>query len=206
MTAIQTKDGLSLEAKWDDAAGSVGSVAVVCHPHPLDRGTMYAPLLQSVTASLNAAGIHVLRFNFRGVGSSEGAWDQGVGEVHDVAAAVEAARLAFPTLPLGIAGWSFGATVSLSWQVETGSALPWVGIAPGIHTYRGSTVPDVVGLAPADRLIVFCDRDQFASVDSMEHFATRTGARLELLTGSDHFFHFRHDTVGSLVAAHLKAN
>jgi len=123
MTAIQTKDGFSLEARWDDAAVPASSIAVLCHPHPLEDGTMEAPLLRTVTTSLNAAGIHVLRFNFRGVGSSEGTWDQGIGEVHDVAAAVEAAQLAFPTMPLGIAGWSFGATTSLAWQLETGSAL-----------------------------------------------------------------------------------
>jgi len=180
MTAIQTKDGFSLEARWDDAAVPASSIAVLCHPHPLEDGTMEAPLLRTVTTSLNAAGIHVLRFNFRGVGSSEGTWDQGIGEVHDVAAAVEAAQL-------------------------TGSALPWVGIAPGIQPYRGSTVPDVVGLAPADRLIVFGDQDQFASVESMKHFAAQANARLEVLDGSDHFFHFRQETVGSLVAAHLKA-
>ncbi|MEE8498894.1 MAG: alpha/beta family hydrolase [Acidimicrobiia bacterium] len=206
MTVIQTKDGFSLEARWDDTAEPASSVVVLCHPHPLEGGTMDAPLLRTVTTSLNAAGTHVLRFNFRGVGSSEGTWDQGIGEMRDVAAAVEAAQLAFPTMSLGIAGWSFGATTSLGWQLETGSALPWVGIAPGIQPYRGSTVPDFVGLAPADRLIILGDRDQFASVESMEHFAAQAKARLEVLPGSDHFFHFHHETVGSLVAAHLKAD
>ncbi len=203
VTTIRTTDGLSLEAQWSDADDPADSVVVLCHPHPLDGGTMNAPLLRTVTESLTGAGFEVLRFNFRGVGSSEGAWGEGVAETQDVAAAVEAAKLAFPELPLGIAGWSFGATTSLSWQAETGSDLPWVGIAPGIGTYRGSVVPDPARLKPANRLIIIGDRDQFASVEAMDRFAAETSARLEVLAGSDHFFHFRGEIVGSLVAAHL---
>jgi len=166
---------------------------------------MNAPLLAAVTESLVTAGIHVLRFNFRGVGSSEGAWDRGVGETIDVAAAVSAANLAFPELPLGVAGWSFGATTSLGWQIETASSVPWVGIAPGIGSYHGSEVPDVSRLASADRLIIVGDRDQFASVEEMQDFAGRAGAALEVLPGSDHFFFHREKTVGSLVAEHLRS-
>lgn len=203
MTTIRTSDGLELEAIWTDAETKARATAILCHPHPLDGGTMRAPLMESVAVALAAAGVHVLRFNFRGVGASGGGWDGGRGEVLDVAAAAEAAGLAFPDLPTGVAGWSFGATTSLRWQVVANSTIPWVGIAPGIRSYRGSEVPEVEHLQPADRLIVFGDRDQFASVDEMERFAGRFGARLEILRGSDHFFYFREDTVGELVAAHL---
>jgi alpha/beta superfamily hydrolase len=164
---------------------------------------MDAPLLQTVTGSLNASGIHVLRFNFRGVGTSEGAWGKGAAETQDVAAAVEAAELASPGHRIGIAGWSFGATTSLRWQIETDSELPWVGIAPGIRSYRGSTVPDPTALHPAKRLIIVGDRDQFASLEAMEQFSQQASAELEVLRGSDHFFHFRGELVGSLVAAHF---
>lgn len=203
VTTIRTTGGLSLEARWDDAADPAGVVVVLCHPHPLDGGTMNAPLMQRVTASLNNAGLHVLRFNFRGVGASEGAWGMGAAEMQDVAAAVEAAQLAFPKAGIGVAGWSFGATTSLRWQIETGSELPWVGIAPGIHSYRGSEVPEIDRVAPADRLIIFGDRDQFADRDAMEAFATRLGAAIEVLRGSDHFFYNREEVVGSLVAGHF---
>jgi uncharacterized protein len=203
VTTIRTADGLSLEAQWNYADGPADAVVVLCHPHPLDGGTLNAPLLQTVTDSLTGAGLGVLRFNFRGVGASEGVWGEGVAETHDVAAAVEAAKLAFPELPLGIAGWSFGATTSLRWQVDTGSDLPWVGVAPGIRSYRGSAVLDADRLKPADRLIILGDRDQFASVAAMQRFADRSSARLEVLAGSDHFFHFRGEAVGALIAAHL---
>lgn len=203
MTTIRTSDGLSLEARWDDATGTASGVVVFCHPHPLDGGTMTAPLMEKVTAVLTDSGLHVLRFNFRGVGESEGAWDEGEGEVMDVAAAVEATGHAFGGLPLGIVGWSFGASTSLAWQQRTGSTLPWAGIAPGIRSYRGSEPPDPASLAPADRLIILGDRDQFATVEQMTAYADEMGARMEILEGSDHFFWFREERVGELVAAHL---
>lgn len=196
---IETADGLLLDGTWSVADDPVG-VIVFCHPHPLDGGTMRAPLMRGVAGALADAGLHVLRFDFRGVGESQGTWGGGSGEVLDVAAAVETAAAAHPDLPLGVAGWSFGASTSLRWQVETGSTLPWAGIAPGIRAYRGATPPDPADLAPARRLIVLGDRDQFATVAAMEAYATRAGATLQVLAGSDHFFVFRERRVGAILA------
>lgn len=199
---IETADGLMLSGVWSEAVDPVG-VVVFCHPHPLDGGTMNSPLMRGVTHALVDAGLHVLRFDFRGVGASQGSWGAGTGEVLDVAAAVTTATMTHPDLPLGIAGWSFGATTSLRWQSETGSTLPWVGIAPGIRSYRGTMPPDPRGLVAARRLIVIGDRDQFASVAAMQEFADAAGARLEVLAGSDHFFVFRDRTVGAFAADHF---
>ncbi len=206
VTTIKTIDGLALEARWEEAGNSAVAVAVLCHPHPLEGGAMNAPLLDEIARSLTPASIHVLRFNFRGVGFSEGTWGNGVGQTDDAAAAVRAAGIAFPDLRLGIAGWSFGATTSLHWQIETGSTLPWVGVAPGIGSCHGSEVPEVSRLESADRLIIIGDRDQFATVDSIQAFAIEANARLEVLPNSDHFFYFREETVGSLVAEHLEVS
>lgn len=200
---ITTDDGVALEAHWNDAKPPAVGTVVFCHPHPLDGGTMRAPLMRTVAATLRDSGLHVLRFNFRGVGLSEGGWGEGIGEIRDVAAAVEAAELAFPELPAALAGWSFGASISIGWQQQTRSTIPWAGIAPGIRSYRGATPPDPSQLEPASRLIVFGDRDQFASLQQMESYAAEMGARLEILEGSDHFFHFRERQVGMLVAGHL---
>ena len=164
---------------------------------------MNAPLMRAVTIVLVSAGLAVLRFNFRGVGTSQGTWGGGWGEVADVAAAVKYAAENFPDLALGVAGWSFGATTSLRWQAETGSTLPWAGIAPGIRSYRDAEPPDVSRLAPASRLIVHGDRDQFTTTAEISDYASSFGARLEVLPASDHFFHFRQNVVGSLVADHF---
>lgn len=200
---ITTADGVSLEAVWSAAVGDPVGCAVLCHPHPLDGGTMNAPLMRTVAATLADAGLRVLRFNFRGVGASTGSWGGGVGEIEDVAAAVAYAAATHPGWPIGVAGWSFGAATSLAWQVRTGSILPWVGIAPGIHPYRGSTPPDPGTLRPAPRLVILGDRDQFATVEEMRTFTDRGGMALTVLPGSDHFFFHRERRVGDLVAGHF---
>lgn len=196
---IETDDGLLLDSTWSLAADPVG-VVVFCHPHPLDGGTMRAPLMRAVAGALCDAGLHVLRFDFRGVGESQGTWGGGSGEVLDVDAAVATAAASHPDLPLGLAGWSFGASTSLRWQVEARSDLPWAGIAPGIRSYRGASPPDPAQLVPGRRLIVLGDRDQFATVEAMTGYATAAGAVLEVLPGSDHFFVFRERRVGALLA------
>ena len=200
---IETADGVVLEGVWSSPVGDAAGCVVFCHPHPLDGGTMNAPLMRGVAKALAAAGLWVLRFNFRGVGTSQGTWGGGLGEVLDVAAAVALAAATHPTLSLGVTGWSFGASVSLGWQAETGSTLPWVGIAPGIHPYRGAVPPDPAHLAAARRLIVIGDRDQFATVEEMKAYAASFGAEVAVLPGSDHFFLLREVRVGALVAAHL---
>lgn len=201
---ITTADGHGLEHVWSEAHGKAAGCVVLCHPHPLDGGTMTNPLMRTVAATLADAGCRVLRFNFRGVGASEGAWGGGAGELLDVGAAVAAAVATDPDLPVALAGWSFGATISLAWQKSSGSTLPWVGIAPGIRPYRGAQPPTPDGLAPAARLVVVGDRDQFATVTEMERFAAAFGAAVTVLAGSDHFFVFRERRVGELVAEHVK--
>lgn len=200
---ITTADGVALESRWDDATTDARLVTVLCHPHPLDGGTMLAPLMQAVAIELTSVGAHVLRFNFRGVGTSGGSWGGGTKEIEDVAAAIEAAGLAFPELPIAVAGWSFGASTSLGWLAMTASHLPWVGIAPGVRPYRGARPPDIDGLRPGPRLIVVGDRDQFATVEEIRDLADSIGAGVEVVAGSDHFFYFREATVGQLAARFL---
>jgi len=160
---------------------------------------MNAPLMVAVTRHLTAAGFAVLRFNYRGVGASSGAWDHGNGERIDVGAAVAAARTAFPVGPLGIAGWSFGAAISLRWLGATGQALPWVGIAPPVAPTLTPELPAPGSLAPFERTFIIGDRDQFTTVAEMTAYASGVGGTVEILQGSDHFFYFREDRVADLV-------
>src|SRR3972149_2730825 len=140
VSPIQTEDGLSLEADWINASGKPVGVIVFCHPDPRQGGTMRAPLVRSVAGYLGRAGFHVLRFNFRGVGRSEGSWGGGDAEIHDVAAAMAAAATTHPDLPLGIAGWSFGAITALRWQAASASTDRYVGIAPALRLGSGPRV------------------------------------------------------------------
>ncbi|NNL70568.1 MAG: alpha/beta hydrolase [Acidimicrobiia bacterium] len=201
---IEPATGPALEARWDRPAAAAGAV-VFCHPHPQHGGTMTAPLMHKVTKGLVEGGLAVLRFNFRGVGLSDGSWDGGIGEIDDVAAAVARAGDDEPALPLGLAGWSFGAVTGLAWQARTGDATPYGGIAPPVRTEYAERLPTPGDLAPARRLFILGDRDQFATVDELGDYAAAAGGSLEVLAGSDHFFYFREERVAALLIEHFLA-
>lgn len=116
------------------------AVAVVCHPHPLHGGTMHNKVVHMLARTFVDLGAHTLRFNFRGVGCSDGAYDHGVGETDDAAAVIEWARARFPDRALWLAGFSFGAYVALR---AAGRAAPdrLVTVAPAVNLYDFSVVP-----------------------------------------------------------------
>ncbi len=176
---------------------------VLCHPHPQHGGTMSAPLIAALARHLTGAGWAVLRFNFRGVGSSTGEWGGGEAEIADVAAAVRAARVRHPRLPTHLAGWSFGAATALRWQAGAGDGMPYVGIAPPVASDLTPALPAPGELAPASRTFVLGDRDQFTPIDDLRAYAESIGAVLEVMKGSDHFFHFRDARVAEIVVAAL---
>lgn len=199
---IEGNGGIKLEARWDRPATPHRSI-VFCHPHPQHGGTMAAPLMHKVTKGLVGRGLAVLRFNFRGVGLSSGAWDGGLGEIDDVAAAIHHAEAELPETPIGVAGWSFGAATALAWQARVQDTSPFAGIAPPVQTELVERLPQPRELAPARRLFIVGDRDQFVSVEDMTAYADDAGGTLAVLNGSDHFFYFREDRVAALIADHF---
>lgn len=202
---LPSGDGITLEARWDLPPAPRGAVVVLCHPHPLYGGSMEVPLLRTVAARLVGAGCPVLRFNFRGVGASTGSWSGGEAEVGDVAAAARAAAAAFPHLPLALAGWSFGAVAALRWQADAAGTGPFAGIAPPVPAGLAPGLPPPPELAPAPRLFLIGDRDQFTTVEDLSAYAAAIGAALQVLPGSDHFFFGREGRVADAVTAHLAA-
>jgi alpha/beta superfamily hydrolase len=200
---VVTSDGLTLETRWDFPVGPPLMTAVVCHPHPLLGGTMDVPLLRTVAAAIASAGGVVLRFNFRGTGASQGSWGGGTAEVMDVAAAVATVAVAFPGALPALVGWSFGAVTALRWQAEASGTRPYVGIAPAADQPLAEVLPEASSLAPAARLFLLGDRDQYTAVGDLEAYATAAGARLEVLHGTDHFFFTRERRVADEVVGHL---
>lgn len=185
---IETSDGLHLEARVD-APLDPERMTVLCHPHPLQGGSMNAPLMIAVAGRLVERGHSVLRFNFRGTGSSEGAHDDGRGELLDVAAAM--AHAGESGLPLGLAGWSFGAWVALHWLAEQGSTVPYVGIAPPAHDLP-------VELPSGPKRFILGTREQVVDAETLTAYATDHAVDL-VLTPGDHFFHGRGKRIGDLV-------
>jgi hypothetical protein len=166
---------------------------------------MRGPLMVTISRALTRRGFAVLRFNFRGVGQSTGSHDYGIGELDDVSAAIAHAEETHPDLPLGITGWSFGGAVALRWQARDRSDIPYVGIAPPATGEGAHRLPEPGTLLAAPRSFIVGDRDQVIDREALARYAASIGAPLHVLSGSDHFFHFREEEVASLVANGLGA-
>jgi uncharacterized protein len=191
--SITTTGGETLQARWDSPE-SVAYTTVLCHPSPVDGGSMMAPLMIAVTQQLVARRHRVLRFNFRSVGESTGDYDGGESEKSDVAAAVEVAR--DRSEAIGIAGWSFGAAVALQWLIDENETIPYVGIAPPT-TFLSGEVPT------GPKRIILGSREQVIDSGALKSFAIDNGIDL-VITPGDHFFHGRGKRIGVLVAEGLE--
>ena len=196
---IPSRGYVNLEARWD-VPDHPSDVFVFCHPHPQHGGTMDVPLLQGVTDILKERSVAVLRFNFRGVGGSTGTWSGGIDEIDDIAAAVATARMWFPDTPVTVGGWSFGGATSLRWIARDREDLGWIGIAAPISSALTPPLPPREALSNAARTFIIGDRDQFITVAEVEDYAAAVGGDVAVIKGSDHFFFYRHERVGDLVA------
>ena len=138
-----------LEAAFDLAEGPArAALAVVCHPLPTEGGTMHNKVVTMAARALRESGVATLRFNFRGVGQSEGRFDDGEGELEDLRAVVRWARARHPGQALWLAGFSFGAWVSLRAAGELG-ATALVSIAPPVGRswdFAGLVPPPIPGV------------------------------------------------------------
>jgi len=159
--------------------------SVVCHPHPLYGGTMHNKVVHRIARGLRRRGSVVLRFNFRGVGRSEGAHDHGRGEIEDARTALDWLRRRYPDLPFSLAGFSFGSRVILRLGCELGSAARLIAVGLPVKSetahLRSCTVP---------KFFVTSTGDQFAPRDEMEAiFATVAEPKQMIWIGAaDHFF------------------
>jgi len=163
-----------------------GVVALVCHPHPLYGGTLHNKVTHRVAATLFARGAAVLRFNFRGVGKSEGVHDRGRGEHDDALLALDWLRRRHPAARAWVAGFSFGAWVASRVAASESAVAQLILVAPGVHTQtfeemRTCPVPKLVVQGTAD---VVCKPENLALVFP----AWAEPKRLELVEGASHFF------------------
>ncbi|MFN3311513.1 MAG: alpha/beta hydrolase [Thermomonas sp.] len=157
-TAIAGPAG-RLEIALDPADAPARPVlAILCHPLPTEGGTMHNKVVTMTARALRECGIACLRFNFRGVGASEGAFDDGRGELDDLRAVAAWARQRFPDHALWLAGFSFGAWVSLRGAMELGagaliSIAPPVGRSWDFHAIALPRMPWLVIQGLADEIV-----------------------------------------------------
>ncbi len=176
-------------------------LAVVCHPHPRHHGTMLNKVVHTICRAMNELGLPAVRFNFRGVGASEGSYADGHGEIEDVLAVAAWARAREPELPIWLAGFSFGAGVCARAAAKIRPAQ-LIAVAPPA-TRLG---PDLSGLMPAcPWLVIQGDADEVVSCDAVRAWVAglSPAPNLVVLPGVDHFFHGRLTLLRQTLLEHL---
>jgi len=174
-------------------------VAVIAHPHPLFGGTMDNKVVTTLARAFAEAGAATLRFNFRGVGATQGTHDEGRGETDDMVRVVEHACRAHPGLPLALAGFSFGGAVATraSARVEFEQLVL---VAPGFRRITAEGMgtapdPDDPELGAPGRhttqntVIVHGDRDETVPLADSLAWASAREVPVVVVPGGEHFFH-----------------
>ena len=176
---VETPDG------WDGTR-----FAVVCHPHPLYGGALTNKVVHTVARAFNDLGVATIRFNFRGVGSSEGAYDHGNGETEDALAVVAWGQQRWPDAKLWLGGFSFGGGIAIRTAART-SPSQLVAVAPAVR------LVNVEGVQPqCPWLIIQGDADETVDPKAVLDWAARLDPQPQvvMLPGVEHFFHGRlHD-------------
>jgi len=178
---------------WTPGAGTPRLAAVVCHPHPLFGGTMHNKVVYQAAKSLDAAGLAVLRFNFRGTGLSEGQHDRGQGERGDVGAALGFLAAEFPNISLLVAGFSFGCWVGLRAGCEDARVTSLIGLGAPVNNADFSYLAQCA----KPKLFVHGSNDVYGAVDKLNAvIATAAGEnRVVIVDEADHFFVGKLDQV-----------
>ena len=158
-------------------------IALIAHPHPLQGGTLDNKVAQTLAKTFFAMGYVATRFNFRGVGKSEGEFDEGVGETADALAALAHARSRFGDLPVALAGFSFGSFVQTR-VLETVRAERLVMVGPAVTRLTGTTVPP-------DTIVVHGEEDEVVPLAAVFEWARPQQLPLVIFPGCGHFFHGR---------------
>jgi len=173
--------------------------ALVCHPHPLFGGTMHNKVVYQAAKSLDALGLPVLRFNFRGAGLSAGAHDRGHGEQEDVRAALDFLAAEFLGLPLLVAGFSFGSWVGL----RVGCPDQRVGELIGLGTPVNSSDFSYLRNCDKPKLFVHGANDEHGDVGKLEQLVESLPGenRLVVVAGAEHFFAGKLDQVDAAIRA-----
>jgi len=176
-----------IECALDRPAATPLGLAVVCHPHPQGGGTLDNKVSVTIARACIDVGWASVRFNFRGVGGSEGAWDDGVGEVDDALAVIAdwRRRAEFAGKPLLLGGFSFRAFVA----VEAASRLPDDAKPRRIVLVGPSTEKQAVRTVPADTIVVHGESDELVPLAATLAWARPQGLPVIVFPGVGHFFH-----------------
>jgi hypothetical protein len=192
----------------------VRAVAVIAHPHPLFGGTMDNKVVTTIAKVFVDSGLATFRFNFRGVGQTEGAHDEGRGETEDMLRVIAHARAKAGEHPLYLAGFSFGGAIATR-ASEQAVFLQLVLVAPGfrrISEHGMGEPPDPNDPAlgspgrhtAANTLVVHGDLDETVPLSDSLAWATVREVPVAVVAGGEHFFHRKLHVLREIVARWIK--
>jgi len=198
-----------LEGRYQHAKRDDAPVALILHPHPQHGGTMNNKVVYSLYHAFSKRGFSTLRFNFRGVGRSQGSFDSGLGELSDAAAALDWMQGHNPNATgCWIAGFSFGAWIAMQLMMRRPEINGFIAVAPpaSIHDFS------FLAPCPASGLMVHGDSDDIIPEESVAKLADKLGKQKNItidynvVKGCDHFFREHMDTLEKHVEKYLDAN
>jgi len=162
--------------------------ALLCHPHSLHGGSMQNKVVTTTERALRELGLRTLRFNFRGVGQSQGAFDDGAGEGEDLVRIAHWLRGVLPGDALWLAGFSFGAYVAIARAAQI-APDQLISLAPPVGRWDF----DPIQLPACPWLVIQPEADEVVDAAAVIAWAERLGPRIDLvrLPGASHFFHGR---------------
>ena len=187
-----------LEGRYQHSKKANGPIALVLHPHPLHGGTMNNKVTYALYQTFVKRGFSVLRFNFRGVGRSQGQFDSGIGEMSDAAAALDWMQTHNPNASTcWIGGFSFGAWIAMQLMMRRPEIGGFISIAPPADAY------DFTFLAPcpASGQIIHGDKDDLVPLAAVDKLAQKISSQktisidYRVIEGADHLFSAHMDTL-----------
>jgi alpha/beta superfamily hydrolase len=197
-----------LEGRYQQGKGHDAPIALMLHPHPQHGGTMNNKVVYTLYQTFAARGFSVLRFNFRGVGRSQGAYDRGEGELSDAAAALDWLQATNPNArACWIAGYSFGAWIGMQLLMRRPEISGFISVAPPANIYDfGFLAP-----CPSSGLMLHGDKDELVPHESVAKLVQKLSNQRDItidykpIRGADHFFSDHLDVIATRLDDYLES-
>lgn len=201
-------EGGRLEGRYQPGKGNASPIALILHPHPQFRGTMNNKVVYTIYQTFAKRGFSVLRFNFRGVGRSQGSYDGGQGELSDAASALDWLQMNNPNAAYcWVAGFSFGAWISMQLLMRRPEIDGFVAVAPPTNRFDfGFLAP-----CPSSGMIIHGTSDELVPEADVQKLADKLAAQkaikivLHKIPKANHFFEDRLDELASAIDDYLVA-
>ena len=192
-----------IEGRYHHSEHKNAPIVMVLHPHPLYGGTMNNKIVYRLYHTFVEQGFSVLRFNFRGVGKSQGTYDEGIGELSDAATALDWLQGQNPDAPTcWIAGFSFGAWISMQLLMRRPELEGFVAVSPPANLYDFSFLAP----CPCAGLITQGDKDDVVSENLVSKMVEKLGnhADYRVINGADHYYRGQEEELGDIISDYVQ--